>query len=30
MSRIRAIARLGYRGDYTVVDHIFEMKRVSV
>jgi flavin reductase (DIM6/NTAB) family NADH-FMN oxidoreductase RutF len=30
MSRIRAIARLGYRGDYTVVDTIFEMKRVSV
>jgi flavin reductase (DIM6/NTAB) family NADH-FMN oxidoreductase RutF len=30
MSRIRPIARLGYRGDYTVVDHIFEMKRVSV
>jgi flavin reductase (DIM6/NTAB) family NADH-FMN oxidoreductase RutF len=30
MSRLRAIARLGYRGDYTVVDHIFEMKRVSV
>jgi flavin reductase (DIM6/NTAB) family NADH-FMN oxidoreductase RutF len=29
MSRIRAIARLGYRGDYTVVDNIFEMKRVS-
>jgi flavin reductase (DIM6/NTAB) family NADH-FMN oxidoreductase RutF len=28
MSRIRAIARLGYRGDYTVVDNIFEMKRV--
>jgi flavin reductase (DIM6/NTAB) family NADH-FMN oxidoreductase RutF len=28
MSRIRPIARLGYRGDYTVVDHIFEMKRV--
>jgi flavin reductase (DIM6/NTAB) family NADH-FMN oxidoreductase RutF len=28
MSRIRVIARLGYRGDYTVVDNIFEMKRV--
>jgi flavin reductase (DIM6/NTAB) family NADH-FMN oxidoreductase RutF len=28
MSRIRPIARLGYRGDYTVVDDIFEMKRV--
>jgi flavin reductase (DIM6/NTAB) family NADH-FMN oxidoreductase RutF len=28
MSRIRAIARLRYRGDYTVVDNIFEMKRV--
>ena len=28
MSRIRSIARLGYRGDYTVVDNIFEMKRV--
>jgi flavin reductase (DIM6/NTAB) family NADH-FMN oxidoreductase RutF len=28
-SRIRAIARLGYRGDYTVVDDIFEMKRPS-
>jgi flavin reductase (DIM6/NTAB) family NADH-FMN oxidoreductase RutF len=27
-SRIRAIARLGYRGDYSVVDNIFEMKRV--
>ena len=27
-SRIRAIARLGYRGDYTVVDNIFEMPRV--
>jgi len=26
-SRIRAIARLGYRGDYTVVDNIFEMRR---
>ena len=29
MSRIRPIARLGYRGDYTVVDNIFEMKRVQ-
>jgi flavin reductase (DIM6/NTAB) family NADH-FMN oxidoreductase RutF len=29
MSRIRPIARLGYRGDYTVVDNIFEMKRPS-
>jgi flavin reductase (DIM6/NTAB) family NADH-FMN oxidoreductase RutF len=28
MARIRAIARLGYRGDYTVVDNIFEMRRV--
>jgi flavin reductase (DIM6/NTAB) family NADH-FMN oxidoreductase RutF len=28
MSRLRAIARLGYRGDYTVVDNIFEMVRV--
>jgi flavin reductase (DIM6/NTAB) family NADH-FMN oxidoreductase RutF len=28
MSRIRPIARLGYRGDYTVIDNIFEMKRV--
>jgi flavin reductase (DIM6/NTAB) family NADH-FMN oxidoreductase RutF len=28
MSRIRSIARLGYRGDYTVVDNIFEMRRV--
>jgi hypothetical protein len=28
MSRIRALARLGYRGDYTVVDNIFEMRRV--
>jgi flavin reductase (DIM6/NTAB) family NADH-FMN oxidoreductase RutF len=28
MARIRPIARLGYRGDYTVVDTIFEMKRV--
>jgi len=30
MSRIRPIARLGYRGDYTVVDNIFEMKRVTL
>jgi flavin reductase (DIM6/NTAB) family NADH-FMN oxidoreductase RutF len=30
MSRLRAIARLGYRGDYTTVDNIFEMKRVAV
>jgi flavin reductase (DIM6/NTAB) family NADH-FMN oxidoreductase RutF len=29
MTRIRAIGRLGYRGDYTVVDNIFEMPRVS-
>ena len=29
MSRLRAIARLGYRGDYTVVDNIFEMPRVN-
>jgi flavin reductase (DIM6/NTAB) family NADH-FMN oxidoreductase RutF len=28
MSRLRAIGRLGYRGDYTVVDNIFEMRRV--
>jgi len=28
MSQIRAIARLGYRGDYTVVDNIFDMPRV--
>ncbi len=28
MARIRPIARIGYRGDYTVVDNIFEMKRV--
>jgi flavin reductase (DIM6/NTAB) family NADH-FMN oxidoreductase RutF len=27
-TRIRAIGRLGYRGDYTVVDNIFEMRRV--
>src|SRR5580693_8759165 len=29
MTRIRAIGRLGYGGDYTVVDNIFEMPRVS-
>jgi flavin reductase (DIM6/NTAB) family NADH-FMN oxidoreductase RutF len=29
MSRLRPIARLGYRGDYSVVDNIFEMKRVT-
>ena len=29
MALIRAIGRLGYRGDYTVVDNIFEMPRVS-
>ena len=28
MKRIRAIGRLGYRGDYTVVDNIFFMARV--
>lgn len=28
MSRIRPIGRLGYRGDYTVVDNIFFMARV--
>jgi flavin reductase (DIM6/NTAB) family NADH-FMN oxidoreductase RutF len=28
MARIRAIGRLGYRGDYTVVDNIFDMPRV--
>jgi flavin reductase (DIM6/NTAB) family NADH-FMN oxidoreductase RutF len=28
MPRIRAIGRLGYRGDYTVVDNIFFMARV--
>ncbi len=28
MSRIRPIGRLGYRGDYTVVDNIFYMARV--
>ena len=28
MTLIRPIARLGYRGDYTVVDNIFEMRRV--
>jgi flavin reductase (DIM6/NTAB) family NADH-FMN oxidoreductase RutF len=29
MARIRAIGRLGYRGDYTVVDTIFGMPRVT-
>jgi len=29
MSKLHAIARLGYRGDYTVVDNIFEMPRVN-
>jgi flavin reductase (DIM6/NTAB) family NADH-FMN oxidoreductase RutF len=29
MSKLHALARLGYRGDYTVVDHIFEMPRVK-
>jgi flavin reductase (DIM6/NTAB) family NADH-FMN oxidoreductase RutF len=29
MTRIRPIARLGYRGDYTVVDNIFTMPRIS-
>jgi len=28
MKRLRALARLGYRGDYTVVDNIFDMPRV--
>jgi flavin reductase (DIM6/NTAB) family NADH-FMN oxidoreductase RutF len=28
MARIRPIGRLGYRGDYTVVDNIFYMARV--
>jgi flavin reductase (DIM6/NTAB) family NADH-FMN oxidoreductase RutF len=28
MTRIRPIARLGYRGDYAVIDHLFEMPRV--
>jgi flavin reductase (DIM6/NTAB) family NADH-FMN oxidoreductase RutF len=28
LKRIRPIARLGYRGDYTIVDNIFEMPRV--
>jgi hypothetical protein len=28
MARIRAIGRLGYRGDYTAVDNIFFMARV--
>jgi flavin reductase (DIM6/NTAB) family NADH-FMN oxidoreductase RutF len=27
LSRIRPIARLGYLGDYSVIDNIFEMKR---
>ncbi len=30
MTRIRPIARLGYRGDYAVVDTLFEMRRVGV
>jgi flavin reductase (DIM6/NTAB) family NADH-FMN oxidoreductase RutF len=30
MARVRPIARLGYRGDYSVVDNIFEMRRVTV
>lgn len=30
MARLHALARLGYRGDYTVVDNIFEMPRVTV
>jgi flavin reductase (DIM6/NTAB) family NADH-FMN oxidoreductase RutF len=30
MSRLKAIARLGYRGDYSVVDNIFDMPRVTV
>jgi flavin reductase (DIM6/NTAB) family NADH-FMN oxidoreductase RutF len=29
MSKLHAIARLGYRGDYTVVETIFEMPRVN-
>lgn len=29
MSKLHALARLGYRGDYTVVDNIFEMPRVN-
>ena len=28
LARIRPIARLGYRGDYAVIDHLFEMPRV--
>jgi flavin reductase (DIM6/NTAB) family NADH-FMN oxidoreductase RutF len=28
MARIRPIGRLGYRGDYTVVDNVFFMARV--
>ncbi len=28
MARIKPIARLGYRGDYAVIDHLFEMPRV--
>jgi flavin reductase (DIM6/NTAB) family NADH-FMN oxidoreductase RutF len=28
MARIRPIARLGYRGDYAVIDRLFEMPRV--
>jgi flavin reductase (DIM6/NTAB) family NADH-FMN oxidoreductase RutF len=30
MSKLHALARLGYRGDYTVVDSIFEMPRVKL
>jgi hypothetical protein len=30
MSKLHALARLGYRGDYTVVDNIFEMPRVKL
>jgi flavin reductase (DIM6/NTAB) family NADH-FMN oxidoreductase RutF len=29
MSKLHALARLGYRGDYTVVDSIFDMPRVN-
>lgn len=29
MPKLHAIARLGYRGDYTVVDNIFDMPRVN-
>lgn len=29
MTRIRPIARLGYRGDYSIVDNMFEMPRVT-